>query len=267
MTTLAERLHLACDRSKNCPSKSHGRQVWLAETLGYSIPAVNKWFKGHSEPPLKVLKTLAELLEVDPGWLALGIGDYMQKPVFSQGEDYDMERGVCEKVPEASRRAGIVYAWMARACMFGVPFSPVYNRPNVDAVVITPKDCWDVFITELHPVQNQSNAKNFIEFKQDTHNPTEEYNIFKGNVPPKNFSGLVAGMVCYELPRSNQFRVSTFASEDVRERAFETERGYHYAVELDKRESTLLCPVNSGLSPVGETLFRETLGLRMSELD
>ena len=262
MNTLSERLHLACDKSKNCPSKSRGRQVWLAETLDYSIPAVNKWFKGHSEPPLKVLKVLAELLEVDPAWLILGVGNQTQKPVFPRGEDYNAELGRYEKVPEPSRRAAIVYAWMARCCIFGVPFSPVKNKPNVDAVIITDDDCWDVYMTELHSVQSHTNAKNYVEW--DGFDQSEgEHNLFKTSCPPKDFHGLVAGVVCYELPRANQFRLATFHSDAIWERAFDTDRGWDYCIELKATESILLPPLGSKLKPVDESKFRQAIGLRL----
>lgn len=67
------RLIEACDKSALVPQPNMGRQVFIAQNLGVSNEAVNKWFKGTSTPRPPKMKELAELLGVDVAWLTLGI--------------------------------------------------------------------------------------------------------------------------------------------------------------------------------------------------
>lgn len=69
----AQRLANACEASGRIPEKNHGRQTWLSEQLNVSREGVRKWFAGLSRPRTEVMTRLAELLEVDQAWLALGI--------------------------------------------------------------------------------------------------------------------------------------------------------------------------------------------------
>lgn len=68
----AKRLEKACDDSPHIPEKGKGRQVVIAEMLGVSQEAARKYFAAESMPrPLK-MEILAEKLDVDKSWLALG---------------------------------------------------------------------------------------------------------------------------------------------------------------------------------------------------
>lgn len=76
----ARRLEVACEGNPHCPTELYrGKQKWiydgLEEEFGIKISseAVRKWFSGESKPRPKVMSYLARLLEVDEGWLALGI--------------------------------------------------------------------------------------------------------------------------------------------------------------------------------------------------
>lgn len=57
----------------------HGRQKWLRLELErktgstMSPEAVRKWFAGEARPRPKVMVTVAEILEVDPAWLSMGV--------------------------------------------------------------------------------------------------------------------------------------------------------------------------------------------------
>lgn len=67
------RLHEACDRSPLVPAQGAGRQSYIAERLNLSAEGVNKWFKARAIPRPVVMKKLAQLLNVDEAWLALGV--------------------------------------------------------------------------------------------------------------------------------------------------------------------------------------------------
>lgn len=58
---------------------THGRQKWVRErmesrfNLVVSPEAVRKWFHGEARPRPQIMTKLAEVLEVDESWLALGL--------------------------------------------------------------------------------------------------------------------------------------------------------------------------------------------------
>lgn len=68
----ARRLHQACDDTASVPEYGKGRQVVVANKLEVSQEAARKWFAGESMPKPEKMKKLAEFLEVDRAWLALG---------------------------------------------------------------------------------------------------------------------------------------------------------------------------------------------------
>lgn len=72
-TEFKERFKQACDDSTIIPEYGKGRQVAIAKRLGVTQEAVRKWFTGESVPKSDKMRELAEYLEVDQGWLALGI--------------------------------------------------------------------------------------------------------------------------------------------------------------------------------------------------
>lgn len=69
----AQRLNTACDQNHHVPAYGMGRQTWVKEKMQVSHEAVRKWFLGQSRPRPDKLRQLANVLEVDEAWLALGI--------------------------------------------------------------------------------------------------------------------------------------------------------------------------------------------------
>lgn len=78
-TTFATRLKQACDDSAAIPEYGKGRQVVIANRLSVTQEAVRKWFAGEAQPRPKKMKELAEYLDVEETWLALGA-----KPEFDR---------------------------------------------------------------------------------------------------------------------------------------------------------------------------------------
>lgn len=72
-STFAQRLAQACDDSTIVPEYGKGRQVSIAKRIDVTQEAVRKWFSGDAVPRPDKMKELAEYLEVDQAWLALGI--------------------------------------------------------------------------------------------------------------------------------------------------------------------------------------------------
>lgn len=72
-TTFADRLRQACDDSTLIPEFGKGRQVAIANRMSVTQEAVRKWFSGEAVPRPNKMSQLAEYLEVDEPWLALGI--------------------------------------------------------------------------------------------------------------------------------------------------------------------------------------------------
>jgi hypothetical protein len=77
----SRRLNQACDDSPNVPEYGKGRQVVVAGKMDVSQEAVRKWFAGESMPKSDKVKKLADFLEVDRAWLALG-----EKPELARDE-------------------------------------------------------------------------------------------------------------------------------------------------------------------------------------
>lgn len=73
------RLAQACDDCPSVPEYGKGRQVVIADKLGVSQEAVRKWFSNDSIPRPNKMRELAEFLDVDQAWLALGIRPEMDK--------------------------------------------------------------------------------------------------------------------------------------------------------------------------------------------
>lgn len=72
-STFSQRLSQACDDSPVIPEYGKGRQVAIAKRLSVTQEAVRKWFAGESVPRPDKMRDLAEYLEVDESWLALGL--------------------------------------------------------------------------------------------------------------------------------------------------------------------------------------------------
>lgn len=88
-TTFAQRLTQACDDSKVVPEFGKGRQVSIARRMKVSQEAVRKWFTGEAVPKQDKMKELADFLEVDEAWLALGL-----KPELDRTEKLSKRRVV-----------------------------------------------------------------------------------------------------------------------------------------------------------------------------
>lgn len=78
----AARLERACEDHPHCPTDEYrGKQKWLREALEdkfgeeykNSPEAVRKWFSGETRARPRVMKAIASILNVDEGWLSLGI--------------------------------------------------------------------------------------------------------------------------------------------------------------------------------------------------
>lgn len=68
------RLNQACDDMPHLiPAHGDGRQITLAKRMGMSQEGVRKWFAGESMPRRAAMRKLAQLLDVEEPWLALGI--------------------------------------------------------------------------------------------------------------------------------------------------------------------------------------------------
>lgn len=68
------RLNQACDDVPHIiPAHGEGRQIELAKKMGMSQEGVRKWFAGEAMPRRDAMRRLAQLLEVEEPWLALGI--------------------------------------------------------------------------------------------------------------------------------------------------------------------------------------------------
>ncbi|MDX0622844.1 helix-turn-helix domain-containing protein [Sinorhizobium medicae] len=68
----AQRINIACDQNPHIPAYGMGRQTWVKEKMGVSHEAVRKWFLGEARPRPDKLTQLANVLECDEAWLALG---------------------------------------------------------------------------------------------------------------------------------------------------------------------------------------------------
>lgn len=68
----SNRLEYAANTSTTIPDHGFGRQVQIAKAMGVSQEAVRKWFSGESSPRHNMMKKLANLLDVNYVWLALG---------------------------------------------------------------------------------------------------------------------------------------------------------------------------------------------------
>jgi hypothetical protein len=77
----AKRLLIACEGNTHCPTVGRGKQKWLREEIeqrfgkeaSASPEAMRKYFAGIMRPRPKLMSHIAEVLEVDEGWLSLGI--------------------------------------------------------------------------------------------------------------------------------------------------------------------------------------------------
>lgn len=74
----AKRMAQACENHHLAPD-GHGRQKWLRERIfelfsqKLSPEGVRKWFSGEARPRPTLMHKVAQALEVDEAWLALGI--------------------------------------------------------------------------------------------------------------------------------------------------------------------------------------------------
>lgn len=71
------RLTQACNDSELVPAHGQGRQRFIASHLGTTRELISKWFKAVAMPSPEHMQKLADLLEVDHSWLALGIASEM----------------------------------------------------------------------------------------------------------------------------------------------------------------------------------------------
>lgn len=75
----------------------------VAQAVGVTPTSVGRWEKDEKEPALAMIQLLAEVLEVDPRWLAFGGGEARTPPVRP------LPAGALQPVPrpgEAAKAAG-----------------------------------------------------------------------------------------------------------------------------------------------------------------
>lgn len=85
----AKRLNEACDGNVIIPEHGKGRQVSIANKLNISQEAVRRYFEGNSRPKPGNMTRLASILNVDEGWLALGI-----EPTMSNREKKEYVKNI-----------------------------------------------------------------------------------------------------------------------------------------------------------------------------
>lgn len=75
----AKRLQQACDGNPHVPQPNFGRLRWFSDQLqerfeiDSTVEGVRKWFDGLTLPRSATMDALAQILEVDRAWLALGV--------------------------------------------------------------------------------------------------------------------------------------------------------------------------------------------------
>jgi len=80
----AKRLGQACEGHATIPPLHSGRLTWVKREMErrfateISVETVRKWFSGEAKPRHDKLVSLAQLLEVDVGWLSLGLDPTLQ---------------------------------------------------------------------------------------------------------------------------------------------------------------------------------------------
>lgn len=79
----AKRLESACDAHPHAPEKHRGRLAWLKGEMAkhgvkISYETGRKWFAGEARARPGKMETLAQVLGVDPAWLAMGIDAQFQ---------------------------------------------------------------------------------------------------------------------------------------------------------------------------------------------
>ena len=74
----SKRLQLAADNHPDCPPLHHGRLTWVVRgfkrefKITITTETVRKWMEGETRPRPKNMALLAQLLQVEHGWLAVG---------------------------------------------------------------------------------------------------------------------------------------------------------------------------------------------------
>ena len=77
----AERFNTACAANPNCPPVNSGRYPWFVDQFkkrfgrSVTIESVRRWNYGESLPRRAANDQLAEILNVDPSWLWMGVGE------------------------------------------------------------------------------------------------------------------------------------------------------------------------------------------------
>jgi hypothetical protein len=79
----AKRLETACDAHPHSPEKHRGRLAWLKGEMAkhgvqISYETGRKWFAGEARARPGKMEVLAQVLQVDPAWLSMGIDPELQ---------------------------------------------------------------------------------------------------------------------------------------------------------------------------------------------
>lgn len=76
----ARRMKIACDNNPRAPEKA-GRLVWIRDEMAkkgmlVAHQTVHRWYHGATRPRNQKMSVLADVLRVDPAWLAMGRYDH-----------------------------------------------------------------------------------------------------------------------------------------------------------------------------------------------
>lgn len=113
----ARRMRQACDRNEKIPAENDGRLVWILKELktrhGMKIvlQSVHRWYHGKARPRNQKLIALAQVLNVDVGWLAHGLGDVSGGADTGEKETPVIRDGAINVVAGMMEMSGINCAW------------------------------------------------------------------------------------------------------------------------------------------------------------
>ncbi len=156
------RLSAACDDHCQVPGQHRGRLRWLVEQLAekgvkISVETARRWLSGEARPRSAKMGALAEIVQADVSWLALGVepeprGESREtlprNPLVGIAAGLaDLEGGVCALPYPADQASGIdlhiiidgrkLDLCLARGSVSGnvVTFSPRTNVPSTTHVL------------------------------------------------------------------------------------------------------------------------------------
>lgn len=113
----ARRMRQACDRNPRVPDEREGRLVWILNELrthhgmDVALQSVHRWYHGRARPRNQKLIALAQVLDVDVGWLAHGLGDVSAAVDPAKKPTPVIKNGAINVVAGMMEMSGINCAW------------------------------------------------------------------------------------------------------------------------------------------------------------